>query len=80
MDMFGVLNQLKNMQNPQQALMGMFKQKAGNNQFANDAIGMMQKNDYKGLEEMARKIGKQKGVDVDQMFAQIQKSFGGNGS
>lgn len=79
MDIFGMMGMLRNMgkmQNPEQIAMSMLRQQAGNNQFANNAVDMLGQNNFSGLEEMARKIGKTKGTDVDAIMAQVKNTMG----
>lgn len=62
--------------NPQAMLMNIMKQNAGNNPVLNNTMQMMEKNDYKGIEQLARNLGKEKGVQVDDLFNQIRGQFG----
>lgn len=66
---FNFIHALKNpqafisqaMQNPQ----------ISNNPIAQNAYQMMQKGDSKGLEQIARNLAKQQGVDIDALRKQI---------
>ena len=55
-----------------------FIQQIMNNPMAmvQNVIGMMQKNDTKGLEEMARNLYKEKGLDIDETMQKIKSQFG----
>lgn len=62
--------------NPQQ----MIQQLMGNSQImqnpmAKNAIQMAQKNDVKGIEQMARNICKEKGLNPDDVLNQIKSRF-----
>ena len=46
------------------------------NPMVQNVIGMMQKNDTKGLEEMARNLYKEKGLDIDETMQKIKSQFG----
>lgn len=46
------------------------------NLMVQNVIGMMQKNDTKGLEEMARNLYKEKGLDIDETMQKIKSQFG----
>lgn len=46
------------------------------NPMVQNVIGMMQKNDTKGLEEMARNLYKEKGLDIDEAMQKIKSQFG----
>lgn len=63
--------------NPQQFL----KQMMGNNQVTNNpmaknALDMAQKGDMKGIEQLARNLGKEQGTNVDELMNQIRSKFG----
>lgn len=75
-NMMAVMEKLKGMQNPQQMIVKMMQDQAGNNPVAGNAVEMMNAKNYSGLEELARNIGKQKGVDVDAMMKQIRNGMG----
>lgn len=72
--------------NPMQMLQGMnpqqFIQKMmSNNQImsnpmAKNAINMAQRNDVSGLENMARNLCKEKGLNADDVMQQIKSRFG----
>lgn len=57
-----------------QALMG--NKQMMNNPMAKNAIDMMQRGDSKGIEQMARNLCKEKGVDPDEMVNQVKSKFG----
>jgi hypothetical protein len=62
--------------NPQQFL----KQMMGNNQImsnpmAQNAISMAQKGDMKGIETLARNLGKEKGINPDDLMNEIKKKM-----
>ena len=63
--------------NPQQFL----KQMMGNNQVMNNpmaknALDMAQEGDMKGIEQLARNLGKEQGTNVDELMNQIRSKFG----
>lgn len=71
------MQMLQSIRNPQQFL----QQMMGNNQvmsnpLAKNAMQMAQKGDSKGIEQMARNLCKEKGIDADQMFNSIKGNFG----
>lgn len=68
---------LNGMKNPQQFL----KNIMGNNQImsnpmARNAVDMMQKGDFNGIEQMARNLCKEKGIELDDIMNQIKNNFG----
>lgn len=63
--------------NPQQFLQKIM----GNNQMmgnpmAKNAVELMQKGDAKGVEQMARNLCKEKGLDPDEVMKQVRNKFG----
>lgn len=65
------------MNNPQQFLqMVMNNSQAMQNPMVRNVFDMMQKNDSKGLEEMARNLYKEKGIDIDDAMQKIKSQFG----
>lgn len=65
------------MQNPNQFMQNM----ANNNQIlgnpmARNALQMMQNGDSKGLEEMARNLCKERGMDADKVLQQFKNQLG----
>ena len=76
MNPMALVQMLRGGGNPQAMLMNIMKQNAGNNLVLNNTMQMMEKNDYKGIEQLARNLGKEKGVQVDDLFNQIRGQFG----
>lgn len=65
--------------NPMQMIINRITQRMGNNNpMMNNVIGMAQKNDVKGLEEFARNMAKEKGVNVDEYYSQALQILGIN--
>ncbi len=60
--------------NPQQVI----NQILGKNPIASNLVGMVNNKDQKGIEEMARNLAKEKGVDADRLYNQIKNQFGMN--
>jgi len=61
---------------PQQAIMNMMRQQAGNNPVLKNAIDMAEKGDVDGLKNLAHNLGKENGIDVDEKFSEIKNQFG----
>lgn len=57
-----------------QALMG--NNQMMQNPMAKNAIDMMQKGDANGVEQMARNLCKENGVDADEMMKMVRSKFG----
>ena len=62
--------------NPQQAIMNAMRNQAGQNPVLNNALDMAEKQDAKGLEQLARNLCKSNGVNADDMVKQIKSQFG----
>lgn len=62
--------------NPQQAIMNAMRNQAGQNPVLNNALDMAEKQDVKGLEQLARNLCESNGVNADDMIKQIKSQFG----
>ena len=62
--------------NPQQAIMNAMRNQAGRNPVLNNALDMAEKQDAKGLEQLARNLCESNGVNADDMVKQIKSQFG----
>ena len=62
--------------NPQQAIMNAMRNQAGQNPVLNNALDMAEKQDTKGLEQLARNLCESNGVNADDMVKQIKSRFG----
>ena len=62
--------------NPQQMLMNMLTQQSGNNPMMKNVLDMVQKNDAAGVEQLARNLAKEKGINADDAISQIRQQFG----
>lgn len=71
-----LMQMMRNGGNPQQMIMNMMKQQAGNNPVMNNALHMMEKGDNAGLENLARNLCSEKGINPDEAFNQIKGQFG----
>ena len=70
-----IIQMIKNGQNPQQIAMGILKtQKA--NPFASNLLDLAQQGDQAQLEQIARNICAQKGVDFDKEFSNFKSQLG----
>lgn len=71
-----LMQMMKGGGNPQQMVMGMLQQQAGNNPVLKNALNMAQQGDSKGLENLVRNIAKEKGVNPDEMMQQVMGQMG----
>lgn len=62
--------------NPQEMILGILKRQAGNNPVLNNALNMAEKGDSKGIEQLARNLCKENGVNPDEAMRQIKSQFG----
>jgi len=58
--------------NPQQFV----RQALGNNPMAGNLINLIGNKDSKGLEQMARNMAKEKGIDADKLFNTYKEKLG----
>lgn len=71
------MQMLQGMRNPQQFLQQMMgNSSVMKNPMARNAMQMAQKGDSKGIEQMARNLCKEKGLNADDVFNQIKSRFG----
>ena len=71
-----MLMQMLRVGNPQQAIMNAMRNQAGQNPVLNNALDMAEKQDAKGLEQLARNLCESNGVNADDMVKQIKSQFG----
>ena len=63
--------------NPQQLLQRMMENsQIMSNPIAKNAMQMAQKGDTKGIEQMARNLCKEKGLNADDVMKQLKNNFG----
>ncbi len=67
-NMMEIVNMLKN-KNPQQLINNMIKQNS--NPIINNLVSMAQSGNTKGVENFARNLYKEKGLDFDKEFSQF---------
>lgn len=71
---FQMLSMLKK-GNPQQIAMNMLQQKMGNNPILQNVYNMASNGDSAGIEQIARNLCKEKGINADEMVSQIQQQM-----
>lgn len=71
-----VLIQMLRAGSPQQAIMNAMRNQAGQNPLLNNALDMAEKNDTKGLEELARNLCKSNGLNADDIAQKVKNQFG----
>ena len=71
------MQMLQGMRNPQQFLQQMMgDRQMMSNPIIKNALGMVQKGDSKGIEQMARNLCKEKGIDADKAFESFKSQLG----
>lgn len=71
-----LIGMLKNGGNPQQMIMNLLRQNSSNNPVLQNTLNMAEKNDMKGIENLARNLCKEKGIDPNQALSQARNMFG----
>ena len=67
-----LLQLIKNGKNPQQVLMSVLQQQGNNNPILKNAIDLAQGGNVSALENIARNLAQQKGLDFDTEFANFK--------
>lgn len=71
------MNFFQSFRSPQQFLQSMIgNSQVMRNPMAKNAIGMAQNGDTKGIEQMARNLCREKGINPDEMINQIKSRMG----
>ena len=66
---------IKGGQNPQQLLMGILQQQGNNNPIVQNAMGLAQNGNTQALQQIARNLASQRGLDFDQEFNNFKNSL-----
>ena len=70
------MQMIKSGGNPQQLAMNMLQQQAGNSPIGQNLLKLAQNNDGKGIEQVARNLCAQRGLDFDKEFAAFKQQLG----
>ena len=62
--------------NPEAMMLNMLQQKMGNSPMGQNLIQMARNNDGKGIEQVARNLCAQRGLDFDKEFAAFKQQLG----
>ena len=71
-----IMQAIRNGQNPQQLMLSMLQQKMGNTPMGQNLMQLAQNNDAQGIEQIARNLCAQRGLDFDQEFTQFKQRLG----
>ena len=69
------LMQIMKSGNPRKAIISMLNLVQQNNPMLSNVINMVNKNDVNGIEQFARHLAKEKGIDADRAIQQIMQQF-----
>ena len=72
-----VIQAIRSGQNPKEMTMNILKQKMGNTPIGQNLINLAENNQTGEIEQIARNLCQQRGVDFDKEFATFKKMFGG---
>lgn len=71
-----IISMIRSGNNPQQLVMSMLQQQSANNPMLNNVLQLARNNDQKGIEEIARNVAKEKGLDFDKEFSNFKHMLG----
>lgn len=66
---------IKNGKNPEQLLMSILQQQGNNNPILQNAMNLAKNGDASALEQIARNLAQQKGIDFDKEFANFKSNL-----
>ena len=66
---------IKNGYNPQQLVLNILQQQGQQNPIINNAANLAENGNAAALEQLARNLAKEKGLDFDQEFAKFRQSL-----
>ena len=71
-----LIQMIRNGQNPQQLTLYMLENQMGNNPFGANLLDLAKQNKTAEIEQIARNIMSQRGLDYDKEFANFKKMLG----
>lgn len=75
-NMMQIISLMKNGGNPQQMILSMLEQQTKNNPFAANLLQLAKGNKSGEIEQIARNLAKEKGIDFDTEFNNFKKTLG----
>ena len=69
------IQMLKSQGNPSQMVMMMLENQSANNPILGNLLQLAKRNDSKGIEQFARNMMKEKGLDFDTEFNNFRKTY-----
>ena len=70
-----LIQMIKNGQNPQQLIMGILQQQGNSNPIVQNATGLAQSGNTRALQQIARNLASQRGLDFDTEFSNFKNSL-----
>lgn len=70
-----LIQMIKNGYNPQQLVLNILQQQGQQNPIINNAANLAENGNTAALEQLARNLAKEKGLDFDQEFAKFRQSL-----
>lgn len=75
-DPIKLVQMIKSGQNPQQLMLSILEGQMSNTPMGANLLQLAKNNDTKGIEQIARNLSKQQGIDFDTEFAAFRKMLG----
>ena len=72
-----LIQMIKGGSNPQQLIMNILRQQGNNNPIIQNAANLAQNGNTSALENLARNLAAQRGIDFDKQFANFKNSLKG---
>lgn len=60
-----------------ETIMQMLRQRAGSNKTMDNALNMMERGDYAGVENIAKNLCKERGINPDDVIKDVRKNIQG---
>lgn len=71
-----IIQMIKNGGNPQQIVLSMLEQSSAGNPVIENLVNLAKNNDKKGIEDFARNMFKERGLDFDKEFTTFKNYLG----
>lgn len=71
-----LIQMIRNGQNPQQLVLSILEQQAQANPFDANLLQLAKENDTAGIEQIARNLAQQRGLDFDKEFTNFKNMLG----
>lgn len=76
MNLMQLISMIRNGGNPQQLVMNMLEQQMGSTPIGQNMLNLAKTGDTASLEQLARNLCQQRGLDFDKEFASFKKTLG----